>query len=72
MAAPTPAATHEDPEPNPCIFEVAPGGTQEVVVELTATSASGAFSFGEVVLTGSLDHLVRLPLAVRPLAIAAE
>ncbi|TVU07431.1 hypothetical protein EJB05_47486, partial [Eragrostis curvula] len=53
-------------------FEVAPGGTQEVVVELTATSASGAFSFGEVVLTGSLDQLVRLPLAVRPLAIAAE
>ncbi|XP_034604584.1 subtilisin-like protease SBT2.4 [Setaria viridis] len=49
-------------------FEVAPGETRELVVELRATRASGAFSFGEIVLTGSLDHLVRLPLAVRPLA----
>lgn len=49
-------------------FEIAPGGTQEVVIELNVTRASGAFSFGEVVLAGSLDHLVRLPLAVRPLA----
>ncbi|XP_062184662.1 subtilisin-like protease SBT2.4 [Phragmites australis] len=48
-------------------FEVAPGGTQEVVIELRVTNASGAFSFGEIVLTGSLDHLVRLPLAVRSL-----
>lgn len=47
-------------------FEVEPGGTQEIVIELRATtSASEAFNFGEIVLTGSLDHLVRLPLAVR-------
>ncbi|KAL6653045.1 hypothetical protein ACP70R_011970 [Stipagrostis hirtigluma subsp. patula] len=52
----------------PAWFEVAPGETQELVIELSVTTASGAFSFGEVVLTGSLDHLVRLPLAVRPLA----
>ncbi|KAJ1270249.1 hypothetical protein BS78_06G039500 [Paspalum vaginatum] len=53
----------------PAWFEVAPGETQELVIELRVTSvASGAFSFGEIVLTGSLDHLVRLPLAVRPLA----
>ncbi|CAL5035396.1 unnamed protein product [Urochloa decumbens] len=48
-------------------FEVAPGETRELVIELSVTRAHGAFSFGEIVLTGSLDHLVRLPLAVRPL-----
>jgi len=49
-------------------FEVAPGETRELAVELSVTRASGAFSFGEIVLTGSLGHLARLPLAVRPLA----
>ncbi|KAL5215252.1 hypothetical protein ABZP36_004404 [Zizania latifolia] len=49
-------------------FEIAPGETQEMVIELQVTWASGAFSFGEIVLTGSLDHLVKLPLAVRPVA----
>ena len=49
-------------------FEVAPGETRELAVELSVTRASGAFSFGELVLTGSLGHLARLPLAVRPLA----
>jgi hypothetical protein len=39
-----------------------------VVIELRVTRASNAFSFGEILLAGSLDHLVRLPLAVRPLA----
>ncbi|KAK3142931.1 hypothetical protein QOZ80_4BG0354350 [Eleusine coracana subsp. coracana] len=53
-------------------FEVAPGAMQEIVVELRATWVSGSFSFGEIVLTGSLDHLVRLPLAVRPLATTSE
>ncbi|KAL6839703.1 hypothetical protein ACP4OV_030391 [Aristida adscensionis] len=52
----------------PASFEVAPGETRELVIELVATTASGAFGFGEVVLTGSLDHVVRLPLAVRPIA----
>lgn len=52
----------------PAWVEVAPGETQEVVIELRVTRASNAFSFGEIVLAGSLDHLVRLPLAVRPLA----
>lgn len=52
----------------PAWFEVAPGETQEVVIELRVTRASNAFSFGEILLAGSLDHLVRLPLAVRPLA----
>ncbi|KAF7013132.1 unnamed protein product [Triticum aestivum] len=46
-------------------FDIAPGETQEVVIEMNVSRASGAFSFGEIVLTGSLDHLVRLPLAVR-------
>ncbi|CAO2041479.1 unnamed protein product [Urochloa humidicola] len=50
-------------------FAVAPGETRELVIELSVTVASGDFSFGEIVLTGSLDHLVRMPLAVRPLAI---
>uniref|UniRef100_A0A0D9W2C4 Subtilisin-like protease fibronectin type-III domain-containing protein n=1 Tax=Leersia perrieri TaxID=77586 RepID=A0A0D9W2C4_9ORYZ len=50
-------------------FEIAPGEKQEMVVELEATwPASGEFSFGEIVLTGSLDHLARLPLSVRPVA----
>jgi hypothetical protein len=54
-------------------FEVASGGTQEVVIELRATQAPGVvFGFGEIVLTGSLDHLVRLPLAVRPLTMTPQ
>ncbi|CAL5018109.1 unnamed protein product [Urochloa decumbens] len=48
-------------------FEVAPGETRELVIGLRVTRAHGPFSFGEIVLTGSLDHLVRLQLAVRPL-----
>ncbi|KAF0904495.1 hypothetical protein E2562_035007 [Oryza meyeriana var. granulata] len=48
---------------SPGWFEIAPGETQEMVIELEVTWASGEFSFGEIVLTGSLDHLVRLPLA---------
>ncbi|CAN0912550.1 Subtilisin-like protease SBT2.4 [Linum grandiflorum] len=51
---------------SPTWFRIAPLQTQDIRIELHATAkeAVNAFSFGEIVLTGSLDHIVRLPLSV--------
>lgn len=52
----------------PC-FTVAPLGSQVLDIEFNVIQAMGQFSFGEIVLTGSLNHIVRIPLSVRPVSI---
>ncbi|XP_031262025.1 subtilisin-like protease SBT2.4 [Pistacia vera] len=50
-------------------FTVAPLGSQVLDIEFNVIQAMGQFSFGEIVLTGSLNHIIRIPLSVRPVSI---
>ncbi|XP_073059984.1 subtilisin-like protease SBT2.4 isoform X2 [Primulina eburnea] len=43
---------------DPPWFTIAPGGTQNLEVRLVVTRALEDFSFGEIVLTGSMNHIV--------------
>lgn len=53
----------------PSSFTVQPQGTRDIQIELRATEALQGFSFGEIVLVGSLDHIVRLPMSIFPVAV---
>ncbi|XP_052180373.1 subtilisin-like protease SBT2.4 [Diospyros lotus] len=55
---------------NPSWFTIAPQGSQELEIQLNATQVLGDFSFGEIVLTGSLDHIVKMPLSVLPVSLS--
>lgn len=52
---------------NPTWFRIAPQGIQDLDLKLNVTQALDEFSFGEIVLTGSLNHIVRVPLSVLPI-----
>lgn len=52
---------------NPSWFEIGLDGIQHLEITFNVTEASESFSFGELVFIGSLDHIVRLPLVVRPM-----
>lgn len=54
---------------NPPWFYIAPLGTQELNVQINVTKALDDFSFGEIVLTGSLGHIVTIPLSVFPISL---
>lgn len=54
---------------NPPWFIIAPLGTQELNVQINVTKALDDFSFGEIVLTGSLGHTVAIPLSVFPISL---
>ncbi|XP_077230900.1 PA-domain containing subtilase family protein [Tasmannia lanceolata] len=51
---------------HPPLFTVAPLETLDLEIKLNVTQVLDDFSFGDIVLTGSLDHIVRLPLSVFP------
>ncbi|KAG5234685.1 subtilisin protease [Salix suchowensis] len=53
---------------SPTWFRIAPQETQDIVIQFRVIQAVGEFSFGEIVLTGSLNHIVRLPLSVLPIS----
>ncbi|GJT56687.1 subtilisin-like protease SBT2.4 [Tanacetum coccineum] len=53
-------------ELNPPWFTIAPEGTQDLEVILEVTQVQDSFSFGEIVLTGNMKHIVRIPLSVLP------
>ncbi|XP_038987987.1 subtilisin-like protease SBT2.4 [Phoenix dactylifera] len=53
----------------PSWFHMIPEGTQHLEIKFNITHASDSFRFGEIVLTGALDHIVRLPLAVLPVSL---
>lgn len=54
---------------NPSLFTISPQQTQDLQIQIYVTQPLGAFSFGEVVLTGSLNHIVRITLSVFPISV---
>ncbi|KAL3519416.1 hypothetical protein ACH5RR_017565 [Cinchona calisaya] len=55
---------------HPPWFRVDPQGIQDLEIRLTVTRALDDFSFGEIVFTGSLNHIVRIPLSVLPISLS--
>uniref|UniRef100_A0A7N0UJT0 Subtilisin-like protease SBT2.4 n=1 Tax=Kalanchoe fedtschenkoi TaxID=63787 RepID=A0A7N0UJT0_KALFE len=53
---------------SPPVFTVQPGGLQELNIKLIVTQPMRRYTFGEIVLTGTLDHIVRIPLSVVPVS----
>lgn len=50
-------------------FTIAPQETQDLYIQFNVTEAIGEFSFGEIILTGSLNHVVRIPLSILPVSV---
>lgn len=55
---------------SPSQFAIAPRRIQDIEIKFQVIEAVGEFSFGEIVLTGSLGHIVRIPLSVLPLSVS--
>lgn len=51
---------------NPPSFTIVPQGTQDLEIQLNVTQAMEDYSFGGIILTGSLNHIVRIPISVLP------
>ncbi|KAI3847775.1 hypothetical protein MKX03_009758 [Papaver bracteatum] len=54
----------------PSWFTINPQGMQDLYIKLDVNEIKDDFSFGEIVLTGSLDHIVRVPLAILPASVS--
>ncbi|KAI3916796.1 hypothetical protein MKW98_026267 [Papaver atlanticum] len=54
----------------PSWFTVNPQGMQDLYIKLDVNEIKDDFSFGEIVLTGSLDNIVRVPLAILPASVS--
>ena len=54
---------------HPPWFTIVPEGTQDLDIEINVTQSTSEFSFGEIILTGSLNHIVRIPLSIRTVPI---
>lgn len=54
---------------DPPWFIIAPGEMQALEIKLMANQVQDDFSFGEIVLVGVLNHIVRIPLSVRPVSL---
>ncbi|XP_057764971.1 subtilisin-like protease SBT2.4 [Salvia miltiorrhiza] len=54
---------------DPPWFNIAPEATQILEIRLVVTQVLNDFSFGEIVLTGSLNHIIRMPLSVLPISV---
>ncbi|KAI5414534.1 hypothetical protein KIW84_040143 [Lathyrus oleraceus] len=54
---------------NPTWFTISPQGTQDLEININVNQPMENFSFGEIVLTGSLDHIVRITLSVVPVSV---
>ncbi|WOL09895.1 subtilisin-like protease SBT2.4 [Canna indica] len=50
-------------------FDISPEAVQDLEIKFNVTQTSDTFDFGEIVFTGSLDHIVRMPLAILPVAL---
>lgn len=55
---------------NPPWFTVAPEEVQNLEIQINVTHKMDHFTFGEIILTGSLNHIARIPLSV--LAVSAS
>ncbi|XP_042028494.1 subtilisin-like protease SBT2.4 [Salvia splendens] len=54
---------------DPPWFSIAPEATQVLEIRLAVTQALDDFTFGEIVMTGSLNHIVRMPLSILPVSV---
>ncbi|XP_010533791.1 PREDICTED: subtilisin-like protease SBT2.4 [Tarenaya hassleriana] len=54
---------------SPPWFTIPVQGKQDLDIEFNVTEVQNQFTFGEIVLTGSLNHIVRLPLSVKTVPI---
>lgn len=58
--------------PSATQFTIAPNATQQWSVTFTRTTATlDAYTTGSIVWTGDKGHVVRMPVAIRPVAVAA-
>ena len=56
----------------PANFTIGAGATQQLNFTFTRTTAAlNAYTGGQITLTGDDDHVVRIPVVIRPVAIAA-
>ncbi|CAH2048010.1 unnamed protein product [Thlaspi arvense] len=53
----------------PSWFTIRAQNIQNIDIEFNVTEALNQFTFGEIVLTGSLNHIVRLPLSVKTIPV---
>ncbi|XP_065879058.1 subtilisin-like protease SBT2.4 [Euphorbia lathyris] len=53
---------------SPTLFEINPQQIQRLKIQFNVSNVRNEFSFGEIVLTGTLDHIVRIPLSVLPVS----
>lgn len=54
---------------NPPSFTIAPQAAQNLEIQLNVTQAMDDYSFGGIILTGSLNHIVRIPISVLPVSV---
>lgn len=54
---------------NPTWFTISPQAIQDLEIYINVNQPMENFSFGEIVLTGSLDHIVRITLSVAPVSV---
>ena len=47
----------------PTWFTISPQGTQDLEIQLSVIQPMSNFTFGEIVLTGNLNHIVRITLS---------
>ncbi|XP_031132005.1 subtilisin-like protease SBT2.4 [Ipomoea triloba] len=52
----------------PSWFRIPPQGTQDLQIRFNVSLPSNDFCFGEVTCTGSLNHIMRIPLSVLPIS----
>lgn len=52
----------------PSWFRIPPQGTQDLQIWFNVSQARDDFSFGEITCTGSLNHIMRIPLSVLPIS----
>ncbi|KAL5578756.1 hypothetical protein UlMin_011198 [Ulmus minor] len=48
----------------PTWFTITPRGTQDLEIQFKVTQVMDDFTFGQIILIGSLNHIVRIPLSV--------
>ncbi|XVF87789.1 hypothetical protein PTKIN_Ptkin18bG0149200 [Pterospermum kingtungense] len=53
---------------HPTWFSISPQGIQDLDIEINVIQSTNEFSFGEIILAGSQNHTVRIPLAIRPVS----
>ncbi|KAK6123920.1 hypothetical protein DH2020_042339 [Rehmannia glutinosa] len=54
---------------DPPWFTLAPEETQTLEIRFVVNQVLDDFSFGEIVLTGSLNHIIRMPVSVLPISL---